>query len=135
MKHWKTPAPTHERSVFTPTPGGGPGDVHHEAIPGMEVCDFCTSAAVAWTFPAGVVDLSDIGAYSDDPWDACEECAHFIREGNLSHLVTRGIDGFMRASEREGLTVELQEVYDMRRTFRRIYQAFMDARTGEPYRP
>lgn len=68
-----------------------------EAIPGMGVCDFCTTTPVAWSYPCGLVILeTPVGTHvSNDPWGACTECHDLIEAGDRPGLAERSGTAFL----------------------------------------
>lgn len=88
-----------------------------------DICDFCSSTPVRWSFPArdlsarkipGVPDFNSEGA-----WMACEPCAALIRQGDRVALAERGAEQFVkkyedipRALPRALLLAELRDLFD-----------------------
>ncbi len=58
-------------------------------------CDFCNAPDPAWEYPVDgdIETTSPISGrvldYSDDPWLACDDCAHMIDEDRWGDLVER----------------------------------------------
>lgn len=57
----------------------------------QEICDFCLSPEIAWSYPAREmrIDGHAIINKSDDEWGACEECAELIEARDVGGLVER----------------------------------------------
>lgn len=90
-----------------------------------DICDFCSSTPVRWSFPArdlsarkipGVPDFNSEGA-----WAACEPCAALIRACDRDGLAERATEQFVkkyggrdipRALPRALLLAELRDLFD-----------------------
>ena len=70
-------------------------------------CDFCSSSAVAWIYPAESAAVFVIGnnvAVSNGEWVACEECANLIDHNQREKLAVRSAETFEPS---EGLDKDL----------------------------
>lgn len=85
--------PHEQRTMTTADPLGA----KIEAIPGMEVCDFCTGTPTIVRYPCGLVVFeTPLGTHtSSDPWGACAECAALIEANDREPLVIRALQAFV----------------------------------------
>ncbi len=94
----------------------------------MSVCDFCSSPAPAWRYPADTFhDL--FGSRSVEDWLACEACHRLIQSGDRSALARRSLDapGVRMAVGVLGRVLALDYCRD-------LHARFWRARRGAPYR-
>lgn len=98
--------PAEERTIRT--------EHNIEPIPGMLVCDFCTSVPVVAAYPCGTVIIhTPAGTHATrDPWTACEHCRDLIEADDRPGLVERSLGGFI-AQEGDMPHGVLQHVREM----------------------
>jgi hypothetical protein len=103
-----------------------------EPIPGMEVCDFCTSTPVVAGYPCGLVVIETPAGIqaSRTPWAACELCAPLIDAGDRDGLVERALGGFIVENGElpEGMCAPLRAI------LRDAHAQFFANREGEASR-
>lgn len=93
-----------DNGVSTTFPNAHGDHIALEAIPGEEVCDFCTSSQVRWEHRAHdaqsamllVGGAGALGQGSHGSWAACEVCHRLIELGKRDELVRRSAKRFQR---------------------------------------
>jgi hypothetical protein len=91
----------------------------------MQLCDFCSSPAPAWRYPA--VTFTDLcGSRSVDDWLACEKCHRLIEAGDRGGLARRSLTapGVQMAVGFLGRAAALEYCRD-------LHDRFWKARRGE----
>lgn len=110
MSKYEKPLPMEVRTIFTrhgTLPDGSP-EFTQEAIPGQEVCDFCSTAKIDKDYDPGFVFMGAVGNLtnvSDDKWGACSTCAELIDADDLDGLVERSFRCFMDNNIEEARTL------------------------------
>ena len=92
------------------------------------ICDFCSSPAPAWRYPA--VSFHDsFGSRSVEDWLACETCHRMIAAGDRNGLARRSL----RAPGLRGAVAVLGRAETIRYC-RDLHDRFWKARRGEAFR-
>lgn len=119
------------RAKIVPDPDGNFSFLR-QPLPGDEVCDFCSTVPVMWTYPARDIHYSDLpgGGGSKGGWAACTKCHELIKKKEWSALTERSVESFseVKAMEAAGMTK-----VQIRSAFRRMHSRFQAARTGPPF--
>jgi len=84
-------------------------------------CDFCSSPAPAWNYPAESFK-DPLGSQSIGDWLACEECHALIEAGNYEGLARRALAALGHADHLEWSMAYCRDLYRM----------FRENRTGPP---
>lgn len=94
------------------------------------LCDFCSTPAVAWSYPARTFVTCVIGGIISESlgaWVACTTCKDLIEAGNRRGLAEHSLEAFLvaqpqLAAVRDDLFVQLLVVH----------AGFFAHRTGDP---
>jgi len=90
----------------------------------MATCDFCSSSAVRWSYPARDFVVSDLterlraqelpGVGSEGSWAACETCHRLIQHGDRTAIAVRAGRKFARRYDVPASLVlpELRKLHD-----------------------
>ena len=62
-----------------------------KALPGQEVCDFCSDPNVHWSIVCQAFEIPEFFFGSSDDWAACDTCAELIRNDKWLELTRRSI--------------------------------------------
>jgi hypothetical protein len=87
-----------------------------EAIPGMEVCDFCSMRSPSYrTYEPGpirIVAIAPDGSMfedvSEDGWAACPTCEAFIEGDNFDGLLENVVRAFAQLNPKEAALIASQ---------------------------
>jgi len=118
-------------------------DVTLNAVPGTEICDFCSGVprysypAKSFVVPASELPITGLPDYgSDAGWLACEECHRLIEAEDHAGLLDRTIHVFLaRYPVAPGIALKSIEAY-LRATIGRLQRGFFAHRTApaQPWR-
>lgn len=111
------------------------------AKPGQEVCDFCSSQPVKWSFPVrgdhiiGEVQAvrslvesgAKVGIGSSGAWAACQACYVIIRRADRDGLAKRSAKKFMRKHD-----LPRSALPRIVKTCREAHDSFWKERQGDP---
>jgi len=121
------------RTITTKIADDGRGNTihHHEAIPGMGVCDFCSGPGPFHSHDAGAIVFGTIidetgrsrTDTSHDPWAACSDCHQDILSDDREALVKRSVENALINHPEVRAHRALIEA-----EIRRVHSQFFDAR-------
>jgi hypothetical protein len=94
----------------------------------MSLCDFCSSPAPAWRYPAGTF-TDRFGSRSVGDWLACEDCHRLIASDDRTALARRSLTapGVQMAVVFLGWEAAIEHCRD-------LHNRFWKARRGEAHR-
>jgi hypothetical protein len=90
------------------------------------ICDFCSSPAPAWCYPAATFD-GPFHTRSVQDWLACEECHRLIEAGDRTGLARRAV--LNPAVRQHGIDPAFA-----RRYARELHDGFFEHRRGAAHR-
>lgn len=96
--------------------------------PADEVCDFCSSPSVAWSYPARDVSVPSAWWTSRGGWAACDGCHDLIEKGDWSALARKSVDTMVSDSHGRVMALPREVVYG---AVEALHETFRKARDGE----
>jgi hypothetical protein len=90
------------------------------------VCDFCSSEAPVWRYPAGSFK-DQHGSMSVSDWLACEECHRLIEDGDREALAGRVI---LTPTVKAGLAAGIMDETFAKDYARGLHDGFFEHRRG-----
>lgn len=86
-------------------------------------CDFCSSPAPRWRYPASDFDAPDpMDAESVGEWLACDTCHGLVEAGDNGALVERSLYAARPAIEEQGLGFDPEALLPILREFHRRFR-------------
>lgn len=88
------------------------------------ICDFCSSPAPAWRYPARSFQSAQFQSQSFGDWAACESCSALIENNAPGWLLVRSVASFLEAHPEA-----LEESDLVARYIHELHDMFFDNRT------